>query len=137
WRARSDRSPSARACRRQAMRLMSQVRLLARVGSWNNSAKRGRNSATVIRARAATSLVTCGSIGVLLFAKSRDRYHMTTEHGFAAKLKANCKRIRGISRGLDPAVASPRIKTIRVGIALIWVGPRGSWLPAHGWVPVA
>src|ERR1019366_3554160 len=55
WRARSERSPSANACSRQAMRLTSHPLLLALVSSPNASAYLTRSSLTVIRGKAATS----------------------------------------------------------------------------------
>jgi hypothetical protein len=55
-RARSDRSPSASACSRQAMRLTSHGLFWAGVNSPNTSAYLIRSSLTVIRFSAAASL---------------------------------------------------------------------------------
>jgi hypothetical protein len=58
WRARSDRSPSARACRRQAIRLTSQTLLCDGVGSPKRAANLARNSDTRNRGKAAISVAT-------------------------------------------------------------------------------
>ena len=71
WRrARSDRSPSASACSRQAMRLISQVRLLACVASPKSSAKRPGSWATLRPGHSATSLARSGPGGLLGFRES-------------------------------------------------------------------
>src|SRR5262249_47058801 len=62
-RARSDRPPSARACKRQAMRLTSQTLLCDGVGSPKTSANLMRSSETRSRGNAAISTARFGSIG--------------------------------------------------------------------------
>src|SRR5262249_17729085 len=62
-RARSDRSPSALACKRQAMRFTSQTLLCDGVGSPKTSANLTRSSETRSRGNAAISPARFGSMG--------------------------------------------------------------------------
>src|SRR5262245_54899565 len=85
--ARSERSPSARACIRQAMRLTSQVRLLALVVSPKSSAKRCRSWPTLRRWSVATSLTMFGSTGFSLGLSGKST-RVNSEPQLAEKLKA-------------------------------------------------
>src|SRR6516162_515106 len=87
-RARSDRSPSARAWRRQAIRLTSQVRLQAWVVSPNSSAKRCRSWPTLRRSSAATSLTRFSSTGFSFLGLSERSTRVDSEPRFAEKRKA-------------------------------------------------
>src|SRR5690242_12209774 len=87
-RARSERSPSAKACMRQVMRLVSQVRLLALVVSPNSSAKRCRSWPTLSRCKAATSLTMLSSTGFSFLGMGKRSTRVDSEPQFAEKCKA-------------------------------------------------
>src|SRR5215471_14909441 len=86
-RASSESSPSASACRRQRMRLTSQVRLLALVVSPKSSAKRCLSWPTLSRWSVATSLTMFSSTGFSFFLL-RTSTRVDSEPHFAAKCKA-------------------------------------------------
>src|SRR6516165_3230656 len=87
-RARSDRSPSANACMRQARRLMSQVRLLAWVVSPKSSAKRCRSWPTLRRSSDATSWTMFSCTGFSFLGLSRWSTRVDSEPRFGEKRKA-------------------------------------------------
>src|SRR6185437_2298549 len=87
-RARSDKSPSTSAWRRQAMRLMSQVRLLAAVASPKTSAKRCRSWPTVRRCSAAISLTMFSSTGFSFLGVCKRSTRVDSEPRFHKELKA-------------------------------------------------
>src|SRR5215831_16671321 len=98
-RARSERSPSARACIRQTMRLTSQVRLLALVVSPKSSAKRWRSWPTLSRWSVATSLTMLSSTGFSLLWLGKRSTRVDSEPQVAEKCKAiRDKKERFLSR---------------------------------------
>src|SRR5262249_10509971 len=92
-RARSDRSPSARACIRQAMRLTSQARLATQVDSPNSVAYWRLNSGTLSRPKPARSLAMFRSITSPFSGATGNVLHQYSEPQEGANLKA-------IKRGL-------------------------------------
>src|SRR6516165_851332 len=88
WRARWERSPSASACIRQAMRLTSQARLLAWVASPKSSAKRCRSWPTLSRSSVATSLTMLSSTGFSFLGVWKRSTRVDSEPRFAEKRKA-------------------------------------------------
>src|SRR6516225_1532019 len=127
-RARSDRSPSAKACIRQAMRLTSQVRLLAWVASPNSSAKRCRSWPTLRRSSAATSLTLLSSTGFSFVGFRRRSTRVDSEPRFAEKRKAiRDKKERFFERKGGQEMAVPVVESA-AGRDLEWpVLLRGSY----------
>ena len=82
WRARSDRSPSARACRRQAMRLTSQALLLGVGRSPKSFGVACPQFPGVRRCRAATSLGDVQCTGCSFLWDSERSTRVDTEHRF-------------------------------------------------------